>query len=187
MSPFGSFASRSRKETSTSFNWERVLLAAFLLAVTWGRAAAGEAQPGSCELRHPMTDAWFTGPMLANTAATAPRGHSLVEPYLYDVTTQGAFAANGKLHSAPHANSYGSLTYIIYGITDTLAFGVIPTAGYTAPSHGPSSAGPGMGDVTLISETAPAMPRARAPGRRVRSSSRRCTFGFRIAASCACA
>ena len=122
-----------------------VLAAAFSNAC----ASAGEAEPTPCGERHPMNDAWFTGPMLANTAATAPRGHSLVEPYLYDVTTQGSYGANGQRHSVPHANSYGSLTYVIYGLTDKVGFGVIPTAGYNTVSNGPSSTGPGVGDWTL--------------------------------------
>jgi len=88
--------------------------------------------------------------MLANTPATAPRGHSLLETYVYDVTTQSAFAPNGDRHSAPHANSYGTLTYLIYGLSDKTGFGLIPTAGYNTATGEPSSAGPGMGDLTLL-------------------------------------
>lgn len=107
-------------------------------------------QPVPCDQRHPMNDAWWTGPMLANTPATAPRGHSLIETYVYDVTTQGAYAANGARQSAPHANGYGSLTYLIYGLSDKTGFGVLPTVGYTTATGQPSSAGPGMGDFTLL-------------------------------------
>jgi hypothetical protein len=119
---------------------------ALLLALT---NAFAVSQP-LCEERHPMNDAWFTGPMLANTAATAPHGHFLIEPYLYDVTTQGRYDRKGNRQSVPHANSYGSLTYLIYGITDRLAFGVLPTAGYNTVTGEPSSAGIGIGDLTLL-------------------------------------
>ncbi|HWE86520.1 MAG TPA: hypothetical protein VG267_16370 [Terracidiphilus sp.] len=134
--------------------WRCRILAAGLLVASFfhgqarAEAASGRTQAVPCETRHAMNDAWFTGPMLANTAATAPRGHSLIETYLYDVTTQGSYGANGKRRSAPHANSYGSLTYLIYGVTDKVALGVIPTAGYNTVSNGASSAGPGPGDLT---------------------------------------
>jgi hypothetical protein len=97
-----------------------------------------------------MNDAWWTGPMLANTPATAPRGHSLAETYLYDVTTQGVYSAKGVRQAAPHANSYGSLTYLIYGLSDKTGFGVIPTAGYNTATAEPSSSGPGLGDFTVL-------------------------------------
>jgi hypothetical protein len=106
-------------------------------------------KPSPCADRHPMTDAWFTGPMLANTAATAPRGHSLMEPYLYDVSTQGAYDASGKRLAVPRENSYGSLTYLIYGLTDRTGVGLIPTFGYNTLTGQPSSSGPGMGDLTV--------------------------------------
>ena len=112
-------------------------------------AFAESEQTSSCEMRHPMTDAWFTGPMLANTAATAPRGHYLIEPYLYDVITQGAYGANGVRHSTPHENGYGTLTYLIYGLTDRIGVGMLPTAGYNTMRDQPSSSGPGLGDQTV--------------------------------------
>src|SRR3546814_3781925 len=63
--------------------------------------------------RQSQDDAWWTGPMLANSAATLPRGHVLIEPYVYDV-------------SSPHADGYGSLTYMLYGLTDRLTIGLVP-------------------------------------------------------------
>lgn len=87
--------------------------------------------------------------MLAPSAATLPRGHFLIEPYLYDVTMQGRFDSDGVRRSTPHSNGFGSLTYVLYGLTDRVSIGVIPTAGYNEVSSGPSSAGVGLGDVTL--------------------------------------
>lgn len=126
-------------------------LTSFVSANADPRPSAVQLQPPvSCDERHPMNDAWWTGPMLANTPATAPRGHSLAETYLYDVTTQGAFTTTGARHSAPHANSYGSLTYLIYGLGDKTGFGIIPTAGYNTATGEPSSAGPAFGDLTML-------------------------------------
>jgi hypothetical protein len=74
--------------------------------------------------------------MLAPSAATLPRGHFLIEPYLYDVI--GA-----------HSNGFGSLTYVNYGLADRLTVGLIPTAGFNKVSNGSSSSSVGMGDLTL--------------------------------------
>jgi hypothetical protein len=87
----------------------------------------------------PLNDAWWTGPMLAASAATLPRGHALVEPYLYDVIS-------------PQGHEYGSLTYLLYGVTDRLTVGLTPTAAYTLASTGPSASDAAWGDTTLIAQ-----------------------------------
>lgn len=127
-----------------------VFLAACLLAAGHARASVNATRTAPCADRHPMTDAWFTGPMLANTAATAPRGHYLFEPYLYDVSTQGVYSAGGARHAIPRQNSYGTLSYLIYGLTDRTGIGLIPTAGYNTLAGAPSSSAPGMGDLSIL-------------------------------------
>jgi hypothetical protein len=94
------------------------------------------AAPPSSSNRESRDEAWWTGPLLAPNATTMPPGHFLVEPYLYDVV-------------GPHSNGFGSLTYINYGLMNRVTVGLIPTFGYNKVSNGPSSSGPGMGDVTL--------------------------------------
>lgn len=74
--------------------------------------------------------------MLANSAATLPRGHYLIEPYLYDV-------------SSPHADGYGSLTYMLYGLTDRLTIGLVPVFGYNRVDGFGDSSGIGLGDVSV--------------------------------------
>ena len=81
-------------------------------------------------------DAWWTGPMLANSAHTLPTGHMLIESYLYD-------AISGQ------ANSVNSLTYLLYGVTDRLTIGLVPTAGYNSVRGGPDSSGVQLGDTQL--------------------------------------
>lgn len=119
-----------------------------LVALIVGRAGAQPAESGTCRLSHSLEDAWWTGPMLANSAATLPPGHVLVEPYLYDVTGTRRFDASGARHSVPRSNSFGSLTYAMYGLRDGVAIGLIPTAGFNTVSDGPSSSGIVLGDVT---------------------------------------
>lgn len=86
--------------------------------------------------RQSRDDAWWTGPMLANSAETLPRGHVLVEPYVYNVMTDGA-------------DNFGSRAYVLYGLTDDLTVGAIPIIGYTAMHGGPNSSGIGAGDQIL--------------------------------------
>ena len=74
--------------------------------------------------------------MLANSAATLPRGHFLIEPYLYDV-------------SSPHADGFGSLTYMLYGLTDRLTVGLIPVLGYNRVDGAGDSSCIGLGDVSV--------------------------------------
>jgi hypothetical protein len=138
-----------REPASARARWPRWLALAAALLLIPACVRAETSGSDDCEATHPMNDAWFTGPMLANTAATAPRGHFLVEPYLYDVTTQGVYGPGGTRHSAPHANSYGSLTYIIYALTDTTGVGVEPTFGYNNVAGAPASTAPGVGDLTV--------------------------------------
>ncbi|MGC2705690.1 MAG: transporter, partial [Candidatus Acidiferrales bacterium] len=89
--------------------------------------------------REALGDAWWTGPMLANSAATLPPGHFLVEPYLYDVI--GA-----------HSNGFGSLTYIEYGLFNRFTVGLIPTAGFNKMNDALSSSGVGLGDLSVLGQ-----------------------------------
>jgi hypothetical protein len=89
--------------------------------------------------RQQLGEAWWTGPMLANNASTLPRGHFLLEPYLYD-------------EISPHTNGFGSLTYIEYGLANRLTIGLIPTFGYNKVSDALSSSGVGLGDVAVLAQ-----------------------------------
>jgi len=121
-------------------NWiatdTRVKEAAGATDAPLGPSTAQVPSPPASAGRQPLSEAWWTGPMLAPNATTLPRGHLLVEPYLYDVI-------------GPHSNGFGSLTYINYGLVDRFTVGLIPTFGYNKVSNGPSGSAPGMGDVTL--------------------------------------
>ena len=52
------------------------------------------------------------------SAATLPRGHVLIKPYLFDVTVQGTYDSNGTRRRAPHSNDVGSLTYMNYALAN---------------------------------------------------------------------
>ena len=123
----------------------RHTLALFTLSVCL--AAAQQVPPPTA--RQSLNDAWWTGPLLAPNASTLPRGHLLIEPYLYDVVTQGFYDSHGAKQSTPHANEFGSLTYINYGLADKLTVGLIPVFGYNEVAQGPNSSSIGAGDLTV--------------------------------------
>jgi len=107
----------------------RGITALFTVLLGIGTAAAQDAGPP----RQALDDAWWTGPMLANSAETLPTGHMLIEPYVYDVTSKGS-------------DAFGSRAYVLYGLTDRLTAGLIPIVGYNRVSNGPNSSGIGLGD-----------------------------------------
>ena len=102
-------------------------------------AASADVSAPASTIRQSQDDAWWTGPMLANSAGTLPPGHFLLEPYVYDVSTA-------------HSDSYGSRAYILYGLADRLSVGLIPVVGYNTVSNGPSSSGIGLGDISLMTQ-----------------------------------
>lgn len=96
-----------------------------------------------------LSDAWWTGPLLAPSAGTLPRGHVLIEPYVYDVMQYGTYNSNGTPAGVTHSNSFGSLTYIIYGLAKRLSVGIIPVFAYNTVSNGPGSDGVKFGDFAV--------------------------------------
>lgn len=94
-------------------------------------AAAKPAPP-----QQSLEDAWWTGPMLAANAGTLPTGRWLVEPYLFDVKTKDA-------------DTFGSLTYVLYGLNDRVTAGAIPTFFYGRVDDAPNSSRVRAGDLTL--------------------------------------
>ncbi len=124
-------------------------LLAVLLSVA---TACAQNAPPAAEYRQSLNDAWWTGPMLAPSANTLPRGHFLIEPYLFDVISHGRFDATGTRRSVPHYNDFGNLTYLNYGVTDRFTFGMIPIEGYNLMGRGQSSSTVAMGDVSLLGQ-----------------------------------
>jgi hypothetical protein len=114
--------------------------------LAWGLLLASAA---ACADEEAREDAWWTGPMLAPSAATLPQGHALLEPSLFDDVSNGHFDSGGDRHSGPYEHDLGSLTYILYGLTDRVTAGLIPRLLYNEPAGAPNSAGVGLGDVTL--------------------------------------
>ena len=122
---------------------------ALAVAVAVMSAVLTDAATSDDSTRQSRSDAWWTGPLLAASASTLPKGHFLVEPYLFDSIVHQRFDNNGVRRDVAHTESLGSLTYLLYGVTDRISAGLIPRFGYTQTSQAGRSTGVGMGDVAV--------------------------------------
>jgi hypothetical protein len=118
------------------------------LVLTAGGAHADNAMPVRDASRQSLDDAWWTGPILAASASTLQKGHFLIEPYVFDVITSHRYDDSGNRQGTARVDGFGSLTYILYGVTDDLTAGVIPTFGFNDVSEGRDSSGIRVGDLT---------------------------------------
>ena len=125
-----------------------VRLSTTICALTLAGVASADETNGADLGRQALADAWWTGPILAASASTLPTGHVLVEPYLFDVVSHARFDDAGNRQRVPHEHNVGSLTYILYGLTDRVTVGMIPTFSWRSGANGGSS-GPGVGDLQL--------------------------------------
>ena len=141
-------ASLPQHET-TLVNRTALRVTTFVVALTTVIAHGAFAESTTETYRQSLDDAWWTGPIVAAGAGTMPKGHVLIEPYVYDVIRTKRFDANGDRQSVPRSDSFGSLTYILYGVTDRFTAGLIPTFGYTDVVQGRDSSGIQAGDLTL--------------------------------------
>ena len=97
----------------------------------------------------PRDDAWWTGPLLAASPGSLTPGHFLIEPYLFDAIPQGHYDDDGRRHPVPHANDFGSQSYVLYGLTDRVGVGLIPRFGFNDVSVGRDSSKVGVGDLSV--------------------------------------
>jgi hypothetical protein len=122
---------------------------AVLCVLLWSAGIAKGTNDPASAARQPLGDAWWTGPLLTANAGTLPAGHFLFEPYFYDSVPYAAIDSRGVSHSVAHENDFGSLSYVLYGVSDDFTVGFIPRFGYRNAGGGRGGAGPGLGDLTL--------------------------------------
>lgn len=104
-----------------------------LLAGVWA-GLCGPVMAQQNADRQSLDDAWWTGPMLANSARTLPRGHKLIESYLFD-------------DIAGDANAYRSFNYLLYGVTNRFTLGLIPVGGVNQARDFRTAGG--LNDITM--------------------------------------
>ena len=127
----------------TQFTTRSLFLSLTLIASAV--SAADDAPSGPA--RQERADAWWTGPLLAPNASTFPAGHALVETYVFDVNSNGQYDRNGRHEPASGGHELGSLTYLIYGLSDRVSLGLLPRFFYDEPPGAPNSSSPGVGDL----------------------------------------
>ena len=108
-------------------------MAAAALACSLGSSALGADAE---QLRAAMKTARWTGPMLASTAETLPRGHFYTEPYFFDVI----------VHGDHHPGSSG---FYQYGLLNNLTVGIQPSF---ATATNRLDGGMAIGDFKLLSQ-----------------------------------
>jgi hypothetical protein len=115
----------------------RILLTAVAAALAWSMSSAARADSAEVEqLRAAMNAARWTGPMLASTAETLPKGHLYTEPYAFDVI----------VHGDHHPGSSG---FYQYGLLDNLTVGFQPS--FATDTNRPGR-GMTIGDFKLLSQ-----------------------------------
>lgn len=121
--------------------------AAILFTTPLSLAAAA---PDAGLARQSLSDAWWTGSLLAQSAVTLPAGHFSTEPFLYDAIPYARFDSAGREHDVPHENEVASALPLKYGVTDRLAVGATLRFGYDWLTRGQSSSGVGVGDPSVL-------------------------------------
>ena len=127
----------------TQFTTRTLFLTVTLIASAVSSADDAPAEP----LRQDRADAWWTGPLLAPNASSFPAGHALVETYVFDVNSNGQFDSSGRHQPAAGGHELGSLTYLIYGLTDQVSVGLLPRFFYDEPAGAANSSSPSVGDI----------------------------------------
>jgi hypothetical protein len=120
-----------------------------LAALVWTPMGLADAATSDDPQQQSYADSWWTGPILAASPSALPRGHMLIEPYVYDVIVQGSYDDQGHRQSAAHTDNVRNLSYILYGLTDQWTFGLLPRFGYNAGANGTHGSGLQFGDLTL--------------------------------------
>ena len=124
-------------------------LLALATVLTWAPPCPASEPSSGDPARQSYADGWWTGPLLAASPGALPRGHFLIEPYIYDVIVQGSYDAQGHKSSGAHTDNVRSLSYLIYGLTDQLSVGLLPRFGYNAGGNGTHSSSLQAGDLSL--------------------------------------
>jgi hypothetical protein len=98
--------------------------------------------------RQALDDAWWTGPIFASTATTLPQGHYLIEPDFYDLISYGSYDDRWAKQASARTNAVRSLSFLIYGVTDSFTAGVLPRFGFNE-INGSADSGLRIGDTTV--------------------------------------
>lgn len=96
-----------------------------------------------------LSDAWWTGSLLAKSVTTLPAGRFYIEPYLSDSIPYTHFDSEGHTHGVTRENGLGLSVPMEYGVTDRMTVSANLRLGYDLSSQGGSSSGIGAGDPSV--------------------------------------
>lgn len=68
--------------------------------------------------QYAFAEPWFTGPLLASSGITIPKGHANLEVYGFDTENVGNFNRHGKLAHTPLSKTYQINPLLSYGLAD---------------------------------------------------------------------
>ena len=123
--------------------WPARISAAILVA---GPISAAAADPGTAW--QALSDAWWTGSLLAKSVTTLPAGRFYMEPSLADSIPYTRFDGEGHMHDVTHENELGLSVPMEYGVTSRMTVSAIVRLGYGWSSQGQHSSGVGVGDTS---------------------------------------
>lgn len=72
-------------------------------------------------------DAWFTGPLIAQSPLVVPKGHVNIEPYLSATAVTGIYNGQGKTQTAPTLWNINLEPQMIFGLTPQIDLYVLPS------------------------------------------------------------
>jgi hypothetical protein len=121
----------------------RARISAVILVAAPISAAATDAGPGWQSL----SDAWWTGSLLAKSVTTLPAGRFYMEPNLADSIPYTHFDSEGHTHDVTHENELGLSVPMEYGVTDRMTISAILRLGYDWSGQAQSSSG--VGDTSI--------------------------------------
>lgn len=65
-----------------------------------------------------LAEPWFTGPLLTPAGHTIPRGHTNLEVYGLNITSNGNYNAQGQVVHGPHFTTKVANPFFTHGLTD---------------------------------------------------------------------
>lgn len=100
--------------------------------------------------REALSDALWTGPLLAPSAGCLPAGHVGASPYLIDGITNNIFNRNWNIVGRPEGTRHNiqSITSCTLGITDWFEVGITPSFATNIVDKGKNDTSLGVGDTS---------------------------------------
>lgn len=81
---------------------------------------------------------WFTGPLLAPSSTALPKGHVVIQPYVFCTHVGAVYDNNWHIHSIPQTDTISTQMVTIIGLTERMDIQITPISVFNR-SQGKSS------------------------------------------------